>query len=364
VSGPLTVAGEITRGTFTVSLEVEVAPGEVVVLLGPNGAGKTTLLRAVAGLEPLQRGRIELDGQLLDDGDEVFVPAERRSVGLVFQDYRLFPHLSVLENVAFAARSAGEPRRSARDGARQWLQRLDVDALADRRPSQLSGGQAQRVALARALARRPQALLLDEPLAALDARARLELRVALRRHLVEFGGPVVVVSHDPVEAMVMADRLVVVEAGRVVQQGTPAEVARRPLTDYVARLVGLNLLPGTLDAATHAVALDVGGALHGAGWDGEQHPAPSGRVLVAVPPSAVTIHAERPGAGSARNVWPGVVDGLEPLHDRVRVHVQGRPPLLVDVTPAAVAELALAPGAEVWLSAKATEIEIYPAATA
>ncbi|WP_426565763.1 ABC transporter ATP-binding protein [Angustibacter sp. McL0619] len=357
MSGSLRVHGEITRGTFTVQLEVEVAPDEVVVLLGPNGAGKTTLLRAVAGLEPLQHGRIELDGQVLDDGADVFVPPEQRSVGLVFQDYRLFPHLSVLENVAFAARSAGAHRQIARDGAREWLQRLDVEPLADRRPAQLSGGQAQRVALARALARRPRVLLLDEPLAALDARARLELRVTLRRHLVEFGGPVVVVSHDPVEAMVMADRLVVVEAGRVVQQGRPADVARRPATDYVARLVGLNLLSGN-GAADHVVELDGGGKIRGASevTVGE-------RVLVAVPPSAVSMHLERPGPGSARNLWSGVVDGLEPLHDRVRVHVRSQPSLLVDITPAAVAELALRPGSAVWLSVKATEVEVYPSPT-
>jgi molybdate transport system ATP-binding protein len=357
VSGLLRVHGEIARGTFTVDLAMDVAPGEVVVLLGPNGAGKTTLLRAVAGLEPLQRGRIELAGQLLDDGDQVFVPPEGRSVGIVFQDYRLFPHLSVLENVAFSARSAGVHRRDAREGAREWLRRLDVLELADRRPAQLSGGQAQRVALARALARRPQALLLDEPLAALDARARLELRVSLRRHLVEFGGPVVVVSHDPVEAMVMADRLVVVEGGQVVQSGVPADVARRPATDYVARLVGLNLLSGK-GGADSAVALDGGGEIRGA-----TKVAAGEHVLVAVPPSAVSLHLERPGPGSARNVWSGVVDGLEPLHDRVRVHVRAQPPLLVDVTPAAVAELGLRPGSAVWLSVKATEVEVYPSVT-
>ncbi|GAB3599708.1 ABC transporter ATP-binding protein [Angustibacter peucedani] len=353
MSGPLRVHGSVVRGDFTAELAVDVEPGEVLVVIGPNGAGKTTLLRAVAGLEPLQRGQIELGGRLLDDGAGHLVPPERRGVGLVFQDYRLFPHLSVLDNVAFGARSAGLGRRGSRAVARDWVDRLDLSELAGRRPAQLSGGQAQRVALARALATRPQALLLDEPLAALDARARLEVRVALRRHLVEFGGPVVVVSHDAVEAMAMADRLLVVEAGRVVQEGRPAEVARRPATDYVARLVGLNLYSGR--ASEGAVKVDGGGVLRGADAHGLV-----GRVLLAVPPSAVSLHADRPGPGSARNVWQGVVDGLEPLHDRVRVHVEATPSVLVDVTPAAVAELGLAPGSPVWLSVKATEVEIYP----
>jgi molybdate transport system ATP-binding protein len=358
VTGALRFAGRVVRGEFTADLEVDVDPGEVLVVLGPNGAGKTTLLRAVAGLESLQHGQIRLGDRMLDDGAGGFVPPERRGVGLVFQDYRLFPHLSVLDNVAFGPRAAGAGRRTSRRAAREWLERLELQGLAERRPGQLSGGQAQRVALARALAVRPAALLLDEPLAALDARARLEVRVALRRHLVDYGGPVVVVSHDAVEAMAMADRLLVIEGGRVVQEGSPAQVARRPATDYVARLVGLNLLAGRLTESAGSVDLDGGGRLHGAGAD----VALGARVLVAVAPHAVSLHAQHPVPGSARNVWQGVVDGLEPLHGRVRVHVDASPPMLVDVTPAAVAELRLAPGAPVWLTVKATEVDIYPGA--
>lgn len=353
MSGSLQVRGAVVRGSFTARLQADVEPGEVLVVLGPNGAGKTTLLRAVAGLEPLQHGQIRLADRVLDDGAGTFVPADRRGVGLVFQDYRLFPHLSVLDNVAFGPRSAGMGRLRSRQHAQEWMERLDLAELAGRRPAHLSGGQAQRVALARALATRPAALLLDEPLAALDPRARLEVRVALRSHLVDFGGPVVVVSHDAVEAMAMADRLLVLEGGRVVQTGAPAEVARRPATEFVARLVGLNLYRGK--AFDEAVQLDAGGVLHGVG------PATQGsRVLAAVPPSAVSLHAGRPGSGSPRNVWPGVVDGLEPLRDRVRVHVGGQPPALVDVTPAAVADLRLTVGSAVWLSVKATEVEVYP----
>jgi molybdate transport system ATP-binding protein len=351
----LAVAGEVERGGFRLALDFSVAAGEVLGVLGPNGAGKTTLLRTLAGLAALSRGRIELAGTALDDpGRQLFVPAERRPVGLVFQNYRLFPHLSVRDNVAFAARARGAGRPAARRQADGWLHRLDLVEFAERKPAQLSGGQAQRVALARALAADPGLLLLDEPLAALDARTRLEVRAELRLHLSAFGGPSLVVTHDPLEAMVLTDRLLVIEDGRVVQQGTPAEVARRPASQYVARLMGLNLYPGAL-GADGAVAVDGGGTLHAAG---EQ--LPGGRVLLALRPSAISLHTEQPRHASPRNVWPGTVAGVELLTDRVRVQVSGNPPALVDVTPDAVAELDLAAGSPVWLSAKATEIDCYP----
>jgi molybdate transport system ATP-binding protein len=355
----LAVTGEIRRGGFRLTLDFSVAAGEVLGVLGPNGAGKTTLLRTLAGLGALSRGRIELAGAALDDpGRQLFVPAERRPVGLVFQNYRLFPHLSVRDNVAFAARARGAGRRTSRQRADGWLHRLGLTELAGRKPAQLSGGQAQRVALARALAADPALLLLDEPLAALDARTRLEVRAELRRHLSSFGGPSLVVTHDPLEAMVLTDRLLVIEDGRVVQQGTPAEVARRPASQYVARLMGLNLYRG-VGASDAAVTLDSdagGGVLHAAGGD---HLV-TGPVLVAVRPSAISLHTERPRHASPRNVWPGTVAGVELLTDRVRVQVSGSPPALVDVTPDAVAELDLAAGSPVWLSAKATEIDCYP----
>jgi molybdate transport system ATP-binding protein len=352
----LRVAGEVRRGSFALALDFSVAPGEVLGVLGPNGAGKTTLLRTLAGLGALSRGRIQLAGTVLDDpGRQLFVPAERRPVGLVFQNYRLFPHLSVRDNVAFAARARGAHRHPARQRADGWLDRLGVAELAARKPAQLSGGQAQRVALARALAADPGLLLLDEPLAALDARTRLEVRGELRRHLSAFGGPSLVVTHDPLEAMVLTDRLLVIEDGRVVQQGSPAEVARRPASQYVARLMGLNLYRGTRNPDA-AVALDGGGILHTAAG-GEQA---TGPVLLAVRPSAIALHTEQPRHASPRNVWPGTVVGVELLTDRVRVQVNGSPPALVDITPDAVAELDLAAGSPVWLSAKATEIDCYP----
>jgi molybdate transport system ATP-binding protein len=364
VSGPvdpgsgLVVDGMVEREDFQLSVQASVAPGEVLGVLGPNGAGKTTLLRTLAGLAALSSGSIRLGATVLDDAaTDVFVPPESRPVGLVFQSYRLFPHLDVRDNVAFAPRSRGAGRRQARAVAQEWLERLDLAPLAARRPAEISGGQAQRVALARALAADPGLLLLDEPLSALDAGARLDVRALLRRHLEYFAGPVLIVTHDPLEAMVMADRLLVLEQGRIVQQGTPAHVARHPATDYVARLVGLNLYAGRLDPGRGTVALDAGGNLAvtptaeaGAG----------GRVLVGLRPSSITVHTARPERASVRNVWPGTIESLELLADRVRVNVDGTPAALVDITAAAVADLGLQPGQPVWLSAKATETIAYP----
>jgi molybdate transport system ATP-binding protein len=307
----------------------------------------------VAGLTPVSAGRITLAGQVLDDADEgTFVEASGRPVGFVFQNYRLFPHLTVTENVAFSPRARGQGRREARSAAGHWLDRFGLADLAGRKPGQLSGGQAQRVALARALAGQPELLLLDEPLSALDAGTRLDVQAELKRHLADFAGPCLLVTHDPLEALVLADRLLVLEGGRVVQEGTPAQIARQPATDYVAKLVGLNLYPGQADGAQ--VKLAGGGAFVVA--DTGQH----GDVLVAVRPSSVVVSGQRPQPSSARNTWPAKITGLTLLADRVRLDLEGEPPALVDVTPAAVAELSLSSGSEVWLTAKATDLEVYP----
>jgi molybdate transport system ATP-binding protein len=364
----------VQRGEFRLAAGLAVNPGEVLAVLGPNAAGKSTLLRVLAGLLALSEGRVTVAGEVWDDAEAGrFVPAVERSVGLVFQDYRLFPHLSVLDNVAFAARARGAGRRSARHQAGAVMEQFSLSQLADRRPGELSGGQAQRVALARALASRPRMLLLDEPLAALDARTRLELRTELRRQLTDFAGPSIVVTHDPLEALVLADRILVLENGRIVQEGTPSEVARRPATEYVARLMGLNLYPGVLtDAGSGRVELDgEGGVLFAAGHaeygddpgSGVPRPLRGTAVLVVLAPAAIALHPREPGPGSARNVWAGTVTGMELLTDRVRVAVAGRPAALVDVTPAAVADLGLIAGQRLWLTAKATEVIAYPAVT-
>jgi molybdate transport system ATP-binding protein len=205
-------------------------------------------------------------------------------------------------------------------------------------------------------------LLLDEPLSALDARTRLEVRTELRRHLEDFAGPVLLVTHDPLEAMVMTDRLLVIEDGCVVQHGTPAEVARRPATQYIARLVGLNLYPGTVAASDGTVRLTAGGTLVATSTG--SLPPLNADVLVALRPSAISVHTERPDHASPRNVWAGTIAGVELLGDRVRAQVDGRPSALVDLTPAAVADLGLRPGLPVWLSAKATEVDVYPESSA
>ena len=338
---------------FALDLRLDVPAGAVVALLGPNGAGKTTALRTVAGLIPLQDGVIRQGSVAWDDPRAgVFVPAYRRRVGVVFQDYLLFPHLSVVDNVAFALRCRGMPRSAARRTAIQWLGRVGLADLASRRPRALSGGQAQRVALARALAGDPGLLLLDEPLSALDAETKVQVRTQLRRHLADFPGAVLVVTHDPLDAMLLADRLVVIEQGRVTQQGTPAEVARRPRTRYVARLVGLNLLRGRVEGS--GIRLPNGASVAVADLGGL-----TGEVMVAFRPAAVSIHRERPH-GSPRNVWAGTVSSVEPYGGTVRVGIAGPVPLTAEVSPAAVAELRLSMGERVFVAVKATEIDVYP----
>ena len=346
----LQAALRVDRGRFSLRVDLGVEPGQVVALLGPNGAGKSTALAALAGLVPLSGGRIELDGVCLDDGRSV-VPVERRRVGMVFQDYLLFPHLSALDNVAFGLRSRGVGRREAAARARARLERVGLADLAGVRPGLLSGGQAQRVALARALVTDPRLLLLDEPLAALDAATRLTTRSDLRRHLRDYTGCTVLVTHDPLDAMVLADVLVVVEDGLVVQRGAPAEVARAPRTEYTAQLVGLNLYRGQSRAGR--VELADGGRL-------STVDVRDGAVFCAFAPHAVALHRSRPES-SARNVWPGTVAGMERHAATVRVRIDGAPDVLADVTTAAVAELDLEPGSQVWVSVKATEVHSYPA---
>ncbi|MGW2821370.1 ABC transporter ATP-binding protein [Streptomyces sp. NPDC001443] len=337
----------VDRGTFRLDVSLTAAPGDVVALLGPNGAGKTTALRVLAGLVPPSGGHLRLDGVPLEG-----TPPESRPVGVVFQDYLLFPHLTALDNVAFGPRCRGSSKAQARSLAAQWLDRMGLADHADARPRRLSGGQAQRVALARALATRPRLLLLDEPLAALDARTRLEVRSRLRRHLAEFEAVAVLVTHDPLDAMVLADRLVVVEHGRVVQEGAPTDIARHPRTDYVAQLVGLNLYRGRSDG--HTVRLEAGPAV-------TTTESLSGEVFVAFPPNAVTLYRDRPTGSSARNLWRCEVAGLETHGDRIRADLTGELPVAADLTTVAAAELDLHPGASVWATVKATQTHTYPA---
>jgi molybdate transport system ATP-binding protein len=230
--------------------------------------------------------------------------------------------------------------------------------LADRagaKPRELSGGQAQRVALARSLAVEPKLLLLDEPLAALDATTRDEVRRELRTHLVDHQGSRLLVTHDPLDAFALADRIVVLEDGRVTQSASPSELVTRPASKYVADLVGVNLWWG------EAAAKDGGEiSVEGGGWLVVADPIVVGRVGVVVHPRAVALHRARP-EGSPRNVWSGRVSGVELVGDRVRIRIDGPPAIVAEVTPAARDELALEPGAEVWVSVKASELSAFPA---
>ncbi|MCU1462004.1 MAG: transporter ATP-binding protein [Acidimicrobiales bacterium] len=350
-AGTVTLSADVAVqvGQFALAVDLTVDSGDVVGIVGPNGAGKSTLLRVLAGLLALDAGRVALDGVVLDDpASGVFVPPEARPAGVVFQDYLLFPHLSALDNVAFGCRRRGVPRREARRRAREWLDRMGLADRAAARPAELSGGQAQRIALARALATDPALLLLDEPLAALDAPTRRDVRRDLHHHLDAFHGVRLLVTHDPLDALTLADRIVVIEDGRVVQTGRPDEIAAQPRSAYVAELVGTNLFRGT--AAGGVVRTASGADL------AVVDTAAVGAVFVVIPPAAVALYRTRPD-GSPRNTWPATVAGVDRLGDRTRVRVTGPLTLVADVTPAAAAELP----AEVWVAVKATEIQVYPA---
>ena len=343
----------LTIGTLDLDVRVSVAPGETVVLVGPNGAGKSTLLRALSGLLPIDSGRIALDDKVLDDPDtETFVPPARRSVGVVFQDGLLFDHLSVEENVAFGLRSRRVAPREARRIAQEWLARLGLDNRAALRPRQLSGGQIQRVALARALAFEPRLLLLDEPFAALDATTRVEVRRELRRHLDSVDAPKIVITHDPIEAMALADRIIVLEAGRVSQEGASDDIRAHPRSRYVADLVGINLLRGNLQ---HGVVTVVGGRQLVVATD----QALAGPVMATIHPRSISLHGSEP-QGAARNVWATTVAELDNEGDRVRVRLAEPTPLVVEITRGGSAALSLHPGARVWASLKASEITVQP----
>lgn len=343
---------EVDLGALHLEIDLQVDSGEVVALLGPNGAGKTTVLRAIAGLRALDRGRIELDGTVLDDSAAaIFIPTSERPIGVVFQDYLLFPRLSALDNVAFGLQARGRTKAEARHQARRWLERFGLEDHAGARPRTLSGGQAQRVALARALATDPRLLLLDEPLAALDADTRMRVRTELRRHLATFDGARLLVTHDPVDALVLADRLVILEDGRITQVGAPAEVSARPRSRYVAQLIGINLLHGRA-MGERAVRLDTGAELTVA------DPLPGPDVAIAIRPQAIALHRHQPD-GSPRNTWAATVDGLEADRDRVRVSLAGPVPVTAEITPAAVADLDLATDTPVWASVKAVDLTAY-----
>jgi len=338
----------VARDDFVVEVALDLSAGQTTAILGPNGAGKSTVVAALSGLIPIDRGRISISGNVVDDpADGRFVAAEARKVGVVFQDGLLFPHMSVEKNIAFGPASKGDPDDSE---VSRWIDLLGLTGVAHRRPGEISGGEAQRVALARALINDPDLLLLDEPLSALDVTAKVETRRLLRRHLDAFRGPRVLITHDPQEAFLLADRIHVLEAGRITQSGTAGEIQMRPRTSYAADLAGINLLSGTAAggrASIDEVALRIA--------DSEVE----GEVLMTVRPQAIALHLDRPG-GSPRNIWETTIVELEESNDRFRVGL-GKPlPLTAEVTSQARRNLGLSVGDQVWVSIKATEIGVEP----
>ncbi|WP_138417780.1 sulfate/molybdate ABC transporter ATP-binding protein [Sinomonas gamaensis] len=342
--------------------EFDVLDGETIAVLGPNGAGKSTLFGLAAGLLRPDEGRAELDGRVLfDTRTGAWVPPHARGVALLAQDPLLFPHLTVLENVAFGPRAAGASRRAAKAAAERWLAEVDAVALADRRPTQLSGGQAQRIAVARALATEPRLLLLDEPFAALDVAAAPALRRLLRRVLA--GRTALVITHEVLDAHLLADRVVVLERGKVAEQGPTAALLERPRSHFAAGLAGLNFVRGRATAEGR-LAVDGLGEVSGTlGSDDGGSPAPgSDAVAVFRPADVALFRPESVPHGSPRNAWRAVVEELEPRGPQVRVHsAAGGARVVADLTAAAAADLDLAPGTAVVLVAKAAAVSVYPA---
>jgi molybdate transport system ATP-binding protein len=339
-----------TRG---VDVEFEVGPGEVLAVLGPNGAGKSTVLHIIAGLVRPDSGTVRVgDRVLTDTSAKVHVATHDRRVGLLLQEPLLFPHLSVVANVAFSP-------RSSRASAAHWLGEVGAGDLADRMPRQLSGGQAQRVALARALAAEPDVLLLDEPLAGLDVAVATAMRTVLRQVLARGGRSAVLITHDLLDVLTLADRVLVLESGRIAESGSTATILAAPRSPFGARIAGVNLVSGTAEA---------GGVLT-TRWGSVWHGSPAsdvagGESAVAVfTPAAVAVYRDKPH-GSPRNTVEVVVAELDSRGPAIRVRAQeqpdGAPGLAADITAESAAELRLAPGDHVYFSVKAQEVTVHP----
>lgn len=356
----LSIDVRIRRGSFLVEASCEASGGETVALLGPNGSGKSTLVACLAGLAPPESGLVVMDGAVLDEpGMGIHLPAERRSIGVVFQDRLLFPNLSAIENAAFPLRAAGTSRTEARRRASALLARLGLpDARLEARPADLSGGEAQRVAIARALIREPRLLLLDEPTSSLDVKSRTEIRGVIRSTLDAFSGVRLLVTHDPIEAMTLADRIVVLEGGRVTQRGTPDELRDAPRTPYVADLVGVNLFAGRLlplDDGAGRLVTSSGDLI--VPWPTHFDRASLDGVLAVVRPVDIAVHADRP-EGSARNVLRGDVTEVAIEGERARVRLATSPPVVAEVTRGSVDRLGLRAGVHAWASFKAVEVDL------
>ncbi|HPX36107.1 MAG TPA: ATP-binding cassette domain-containing protein [Mycobacterium sp.] len=335
-----------------------VAAGEVLAVLGPNGAGKSSIAAVIAGLLHADRAVVRVGDRILTDtGRGISVPVHERRIGLLHQDPLLFPHLSVLGNVEFAARHGGSGSKA---GAGGWLEAVGVAELADRKPREISGGQAQRVALARALAADPDVLLLDEPLAGLDVAGAAMARAVLRRALAGGSRPALLITHDLLDVLALADRVLVLDAGRIAETGPVGRVLAAPRSSFGARFAGLNLVRGVL-AGPGLLRTDDGQVWHGT--EGEDLAA--GADVVAVfSPAAVAVYREQP-QGSPRNSVRARVVALEISGAVIRVRTgdqtDGMPGLAADVTADAVADLRLAVGEQVWFTVKTQGVALHAA---
>lgn len=331
-------------------VSLSMAPGDTLAVLGPNGAGKSTLLSVISGLLKPDSGRATLGGRTLFDLSATpasWAAPHARGTALLAQEPLLFPHLSALENVAFGPRSKGASKAESRAAARRWLAATDTGSLAHRRPGQLSGGQGQRVALARALAAGPDLLLLDEPMAALDIHVAPLMRRLLKNVLADRNA--IIITHDVLDALMLADTVVVIENGHITDSGAVRDVLATPRSSFAAGLAGLNLLTGTARAGGIETAY---GFIAGGGSDA---PAPGEPAAAAFAPSAVSVYLAPPH-GSPRNVLSATVTDLEPHGDAIRVRAGE---LAADITPAALADLGLAPGMQAFFVLKATAVTLY-----
>jgi len=340
-------------GALELDIELAVAAGECVALAGPSGAGKTSLLRVLAGLLAPREGRVECGGDVwLDTARGVSLAPEQRRCGYVFQDYALFPHLSAEQNVGY-----GLPRGGRRERAREALARFGMEAHAGARPRTLSGGERQRVALARALAPRPRALLLDEPLAALDARTRAHAARELGAVLRDAAVPALLVTHDFSEAALLGDRVGIVDAGRIVQLAGAAELAAEPASAFVADFAGAVVLTGIARPGEGGLTVvDVG-----EGQEVRSTDERAGPVAATVFPWEIALEpAGAPHGDSARNRLPAEVVSVTAVGNRVRVGLAAAQPLAAEVTLGSAERLTLRPGDRVTAAWKATATRLVP----
>jgi molybdate transport system ATP-binding protein len=364
----------VRRGTFTLDVDFSVADGETIALLGPNGAGKSTLLAALSGLIRPNSGRVVVAGRVVAQRTAAarsWVPSERRRVGLLSQDPLLFPHLTAIENVAFGPSAQGRPRADARRDAGEWLDAVGLAEFAHRKPAALSGGQQQRVAIARALAARPDVLLLDEPLAALDVQTAEHIRRLLSERLAARSTTTIVVTHDVLDAIVLADRCAIVNDGRIIDDGPKSRVLGHPKNQFIAALAGVNLVEGVSDGSDGLVRAD-GRVMRGRVAGGAL--ASGARASAVFTPSAVTItpshdvdHAgpvptrpeqDRPEHAVGGNRWRATIAALEPAAAGVRIRTREDADVVIDVSPAAAVDLDLRSGATIVASVDPADVNI------